>query len=348
LIEKGIFVRHSHLVLSVIFASSLAGAVKAEEAVKPARALFNEGRELIAKGNVLAACPKFEQSLALEGGLGTQFNLADCWERTGRLASAHALFLGAAASAKASGQVEREQVLRERALALEPRISKLVIEVEETDARLSVKRDALPLEPNTFGRATAVDPGSYVISAKAPGKKPWSKTVEVKPGVSSVVTVSVPKLEAEGAEGASAGEPNEASAPKGRLSPVIAPPPPPPPGRTLNYRALGLGGVGVAAVAVGTVMALRYKSANDEAKGICPTSKACTPVEIDEHGRAVDRASVARTWTYVGFGVGGASLLGAAALLIFDPPRTDRQTSLRAVPHLGTAGVFGASLDGSF
>jgi hypothetical protein len=341
-------VRSSHCLFSAIFALSLAGAAGAQESVTPARALFNEGRALVAKADFAAACPKFEQSLALEGGVGTQFNLADCWERIGRVASAQALFLGAAASAKASGQVEREQVLRDRATALEPRISKLVIEVEATDERLTVKRDALPLEPDAFGKAVAIDPGSYVISAKAPGKKPWSKTVEVKPGSPSVVTVSIPALEALEAKPIVSSSKAGSTDQKQATPKIEAPKPTPEPERRLNYKALGLGAVGLGAVGLGAVMAFQYKSANDEAKSICPTSTMCSPAEINEHGRAVDRASISRTWTYVGFGVGGAALAGAAALLIFQPSAPTNQGAVRALPQVGSSGVFGATLDGSF
>src|SRR5690349_20750961 len=90
---------------------------RAEEAatpMAPARQAFMEGRKLAQAGDYAAACPKFEESLRLEVGVGPQFNLADCWEHIGRTASARALFLGAAASAKAVGQADREQVLRER------------------------------------------------------------------------------------------------------------------------------------------------------------------------------------------------------------------------------------------
>src|SRR5688572_18113756 len=45
-----------------------------------ARKLFKEGRSLAAEGRHAEACPKFEQSLQLEAGVGTRFNLADCYE----------------------------------------------------------------------------------------------------------------------------------------------------------------------------------------------------------------------------------------------------------------------------
>src|SRR5688572_17830814 len=58
-----------------------------------ARALFAEGRKLMGEKKYEDACPKFEESLRLDHGMGTQFNLAFCWEQLGRTASAWATFL---------------------------------------------------------------------------------------------------------------------------------------------------------------------------------------------------------------------------------------------------------------
>ncbi|HEY1535234.1 MAG TPA: tetratricopeptide repeat protein [Polyangiaceae bacterium] len=315
-----------------------------EVAVTPARALFKEARDLTAKGDYQSACPKFEKSLALEPGLGTEFNLADCWEHIGRTASAQALFIGAAASAKAAGQVEREQVLRERAAALEPRIPRLVIEVEDPDPKLVVKRGELPLDSDVYGKAKAVDPGSYEIVAKSPGKKPWQKTIEVPVGA-SIVTVAVPPLEALGPE-ASAPPPEPK---KAELRPARAPVGDSP---ATDHRAkgpslsvLGLGALGVGGIAVGAIMAVRYSSANSDAKKICPGSTDCTTAQISAHDQKVDDARSARTWTYVGFGVGALGLGAAAALLFLPQNRTE--SAWVASPVLGN-GSLGANLSGKF
>lgn len=321
---------------------------KPEEEVSPARALFQEGRTLAAEGNYAAACPKFEESLRLESGVGVQFNLANCYEHVGKIASAHALFIGAAASAKAAGQADREQVLRERAAALEVRLVRLVIESAEQDPKLVVKRDDLPLD--ALGRATPVDPGSYVISAKAPNKKPWTKTVEVKAD-SKVVTVEIPKLEP--------AEPLKPAAkvpPKAEKRATAAPPPSPSDSKGdrqplwRNYRALALGGFGVVSLGVGTVFAVRFKSANDDAKSICPSSVNCTISEIQEHDRLTEKAKTSRGWTYAGFGVGAAALGGAVALIVFDRPAAGKPSSgaVRALPLVGESGELGAALSGSF
>src|SRR6516165_8666630 len=74
-----------------------------------ARVLFFEARKLVAAGQYSSACPKFEESYRLDPGIGTNFNLADCYEHTGRIASAWARFLDVAASTRAAGQIEREK-----------------------------------------------------------------------------------------------------------------------------------------------------------------------------------------------------------------------------------------------
>ncbi|HEX3855338.1 MAG TPA: hypothetical protein VHW01_30455 [Polyangiaceae bacterium] len=310
----------------------------------PARALFKEARALVAKGDYKGACSKFEQSLALEPGLGTQFNLADCWEHIGRTASAQALFVGAAASAKAAGQSDREQVLRDRAAALEPRIPRLVIEVEDPDPKLVVKRGELPLDSDVYGKAKAVDPGSYEIVAKSPGKKPWRKTVEVPVGA-SVVTVAVPKLEPQ--EGEASAPPESTQIAK---KPVPAAPSESPSkdrhALSPSLSVLGLGAIGVGGLAVGTIMALRYNSANSDAKNICPTSTDCTTQQISAHDQKVDEARSARTWTYVGFGVGGVGL--AAATVLFLLPQSKSEGAWVASPMLGNDGSLGANLSGKF
>ncbi len=295
------------------------------------------------QGDYTAACAKFEQSLALESGLGTQFNLADCWEHIGRTASAQALFVGAAASAKAAGQTEREEVLRERATALEPRIAHLVIEVNDPDPKLLVKRGALPLDSDAYGKAKAIDPGSYEIVAKAPGKKPWHKTIEVAAGA-NIVTVEVPRLEALEAE-----PPVEAKKPvetKPESPKPAAPPHLDSARRGPSYAVLGLGGLGLGGLVVGTIMALKYSSANSDAKDICPSSRGCTLQQIADHDQKVDDARGARTWAYVGFGVGAAGIAAAAALL-FLPQSANTETGWVASPVVAQGGL-GASLSRSF
>src|SRR5262249_37857478 len=77
----------------VVFA--LEGRVRARDDASrdaEANALWAEGRRLMAAGETVQACAKFETSLAIIPKLGTRLNLANCYEALGRIASAWSAF----------------------------------------------------------------------------------------------------------------------------------------------------------------------------------------------------------------------------------------------------------------
>ena len=159
-----------------------------------ARVLFAEGRKHQADdGRYAEACPKFEASFRLDPGIGTNFNLADCFEHLGRTASAWGRFLDVAAATKAAGQSQREQVARARAAALEPNLVRLVVEVSSPVDGLIVERDGVVVGRASWGLALPVDPGDHVVAASAPGKRRWSQSTSV-PNIPTSVTVVVPAL----------------------------------------------------------------------------------------------------------------------------------------------------------
>ncbi len=72
-----------------------------------AQVLFEEARQLMSAGHYAEACPKLEESQRIDPGSGTLMNLADCYERTGRIASAWGAFLDAEAGARLVGNTAR-------------------------------------------------------------------------------------------------------------------------------------------------------------------------------------------------------------------------------------------------
>lgn len=327
---------------------SLAWSAAADSASETeAKALFREGRALAATGNYDRACPKFEQSLTLDPGIGTKFNLADCYEHVGRTATARTLFLEVAAVAREAGQGDREQVATARAKDLEPQIHRLTIDVSGKQSGLTIRRDGVEVPPSQWGTAQFVDPGTYDVSVTAPGKKEWKSHVEVPR--SGDATLKVPDLEDEGDAKAGGAEPE--SKPETEATPAPPPadaPQEPKPAPDLAIPLVIYGGLGASAILAGTALIL-YKSANDKAAGICPTGFNCTRDDIQKHQGYVNDARDARTLAYVGLGVGAASLItgGIIALVRSGKEEHPSQAKVAATPVL-SPGMLGAAMEGRF
>jgi len=320
--------------------SALLVAIAACTVCRPATAsdpatatmLFNEARRLVAAGRYPDACPKFEESQRLDPGIGTQFNLADCYEHTDRIASAWALFLDVASSAGGTGQLARENVARKRASALEPKLSKLTIATPTNVAGLEVRRNGEAIGGLLWNNPIPVDPGSYTIEASAPGKKRWSTVARVGPN-GAAVTVAIPSLD-EGEDLAPASSPDAAASGAESSSP-------PEPSRTVRALALGLGGAGVVGVGIGSFFGLRSIAKHSDYESLC-TRGLCEPAAGPIH----DQAVAAGDASTVALLVGGALIAGGAVLWFVAPrspgpdatPRAVSPVSrLRLAPALGTS-----------
>ncbi len=347
------------------------------EATDPGRArlLFKQGRQLAALGKYHEACAMFEESLRFDGGIGTEFNLADCFEHIGRTASAHALFGRVTQAALRSGQQNRAELARARVVLLEPKLSRLLIKSQTPAADLELSRDGKPIG-RVIGQPFAVDPGPHDIEVRWPNQRKWSVRLDV-PATAGTVVVIVPKLEeqvqdrvqdrvqdqSEDQTGRTPAPPSVepvAVVPPRRVAQVDAQPRSAPAvdlvahpqiaaregGSTLRTAAFVFGGVGVAALAAGGWMALRYSTSNEDASAICPTNINCTAAQIEEHDRLLGDARSALRWTYVGLGAGGAALIGATVSYLRSRPDESPAESNVAAAPLVTPGAFGFLLRG--
>ena len=291
---------------ALCFVALTASVSAAEGDEAGARALFGEGRKLADAGRYAEACLKFEDSLRLDPGVGTSFNLADCQEHLGLTASAWARFLEVASATKRAGQFERERVARARASALEPKLARLLVEVNVPVEGLVVDRDGLPVDPATWGTAVPVDPGPHVVEARAPERRVWSETTIVPNGPATVV-VSVPTL------GPKA-PPVDSSFLSAKAS--LAPAAPPPANQAAlafthrwSFPVVACGGLAMAGLVTAGVFALKLHSANGQAKVLCSDSRCLSVEEKTKHDTLVSDAHVDRTVAFVGAGVGAAALL---------------------------------------
>ena len=120
-----------------------------------AQSLFDQAKKEMAAHDYADACPKLEESLRLQEGIGTLLNLASCYEHAGKFASAWSKYLEVATKARAAGQAARARIGRERADALAPKLSNLVVDVLGRDASRwarSIRRDGDGRGPRRVGR----------------------------------------------------------------------------------------------------------------------------------------------------------------------------------------------------
>ncbi len=271
-----------------------------------AEALFNQGRALVGSGNFSEACSKFEASEQLDPGLGTLLNLADCYEKLGKTASAWAEYREAIPLARAAGSTVRQNFATQRAQALESRLSTITIRATSSDEdpkMVDIRRDGIAVQAAELGSPIPVDPGPHTVEAVAPGKQKWSTQVEVRDA--SKVAVEVPALLA---LSSSSGAPSDA---KRIVAPPLEAAPRSGAGSGQRTVAIGAGAVGLAGVALGAVFGLSASSKWSDAKSHCSAYPyGCDAQSIDAHSSAKSRASIST----VAFVVGGIALGGGAVL----------------------------------
>lgn len=300
-----------------------------------AEALFAEGRRLAGEQKYEAACPKFEGAQKVAPTPGTLLNLANCYEKVGRPASAWASFREAISLSRAAGRNDLAENAQKRANALEPRLPKLVVTVTATAPNVEVIRDGIALPQQAWGSALPVDPGEHVIEARAPGRKPFRVGVKA-PSEGATDTVNVPELELDPSAPSTAA-PAAPATPGAAVVVATAPESEDPTGSTQRTLAVGAGALGVIGVVVGSVFAARAGSKNSDSKAECRQEdpNRCTVAGNDLREEARSAGSVATLG--IGF---GAVMLGAGAVLFFTAPKSATAPAAAKVAVAPTLGGF--------
>ena len=301
-----------------------------------ATVLFQEARDLLAKGRIDEACSRFERSQKLDPSVGTLLNVALCHEKQGRAATAWAEFNEAFADARKDGKKDQAAAAQEHMTALLPKLTRVIITVSpraSTPDGLVISLDGAPLKREAIGVGVPVDPGDHVVEARAPSRAAFRTTARaVSPGV---LRVEIPELAPE--SGPAVIVPAASAAPAASERPSDAPPPGPQaaanPG--LSTRTAVLGGVTLTTVIVGGVLGVLSIESRKNAVDGCPTRAGCSGDALDENRRAVRYADAST----VAFVVAGA--LGLATGLSFAGDRAVATPDARA-------GYVGLRIGGAF
>lgn len=278
----------------LVFAAPPAAGGGASDPVT-AREQLKIGYQLAQDGKCGEAIPHLAESLKLDPRAITLINLADCEEKTGKLADAMVHWSDARARAQAEGQKPIEEEATARAAALDAKVPRLTITLAKTappDA--VVERDGITLGAPSLGVALSVDPGPHTISVKARGRADAKQDITLKEGDKQTIEVDV-----------------------GPATGTVTPPPPPAPAKTEEKTSGGMSplvpigfGLGVVGIAVGSITGIMALGKGSDAETACPDKKCKTPDALDsaQSGQTLGTVS---TIAFIAGGVGvGVGVVG--------------------------------------
>jgi hypothetical protein len=294
-------------IVAFLFLTVLTKTAFADEQPASPEVLFKDGNALAAAGKYAEACPKLAESQRLEPAVGTQFNLADCYEHLGKTATAFALFNDVAHIARAAGKFERERSAKDRASALVSRLARLRLNVTAPAPGEEIRIDGAVVPRDKWSAGEPIDPGAHQIVASAPSRTSWTGSVDSAEG--KIGELTVPEL--------------------------IDPSPKPgtpldgggkPASSTQRTIAIALGGVGVAGLAVGAIAGAMAISSRSKAEEACPEATYHFRCPTNESTDDWNAATSAGNVSTVGFILGGVAL-AAAGVLWFTAPSSKKSNS---------------------
>ncbi|MGA3119195.1 MAG: hypothetical protein ABSF69_00360 [Polyangiaceae bacterium] len=318
-----------HVAGAAVLVPGLARADGERTGESTAQSLFLEGRALVDAGRFSEAAEDFSASLRFDPAPGTMANLAFCYAKMGKIASAWITYKEAARTARERGRLDWATRAEESAAELEKSAPRVVIEVRYRSAieSLVIWLDETPLPNALWNEAPPVSPGRHRLRASAPDKQPWSTEFEVD--ATHAAAISVPEL-----------EPTDLA-----YGPSPEAPPQSPPvavaatrrGQNRRNAGVAMGGAGAAALALGALLAVVSKVTYAATSGECGT-RVCDSQGASRRTAAISELNAAT----IALAVGGAAVAGGAVLLLTAP-----RASVGIGPEFGRT-ELGVTLRGGF
>lgn len=346
--------RPSLLGAAVFFASGVVWADGGDPVA--ARAQLRQGYALKQQGKCKEAVPYLQESARLDRQPKTLLNLGDCEVALSQLAAAQAHFVEARDLARQQGNDALKNIGEKRLQEVEKKMPKLSITLAKgAPADTVVTRDGVEVGTVSLHTALPIDMGRHVVVARGGGferqfdvtlAEGETKNLEITP----IGGKALPKAAAAAGEKPSAAQKSaskDAPPASGSAFRIEGPTQDRAESssstqRTLGFITLGVGAVGLAA---GGYFGARMLSKRTEASTMCTELNQCTAEGATEFEMTKREARDARSYMYIGAGVGGAAALTGIILLLTAPKTTT--TGWRVGPTVGLATV-GAVVDGTW
>ncbi|HET9990321.1 MAG TPA: tetratricopeptide repeat protein, partial [Kofleriaceae bacterium] len=286
------------VVLGVVVA--LAAPARADD-IKTADEKFEAARKLEAQGDHAGACALFSDSLALNpNAIGTILNVGLCAEHAGRIATAIRYFSDARDRAREQNLAPQLGAAEEHLAQLTPRAPHLAIAFSESspDGKLLVANKVVSV---VDASDILVDPGQVSIVMSAPGRVPYSTTIEIAEGQHKAL--AIPQLG----------------------YPVTT---------CTACRLVGKSLVGVGAAAFLTSVIVGWKSHSDWNHDVASCMRDGSGTYVCAQGdfnKVNSDLSLGNAATIIGV-AGGVLLVGGAALWYFTPEHAEHAGAVSFVP----------------
>jgi len=290
------------LVIALVAVASTAHAQTPSPNQTAADEAFKQGRDLYKAGKYAEACGQFDKSQKLDPANGTLFNLSQCSEKVGKLATAAA---GYRELVEKDTNEQRKASAAERLREITPKIPKLIVKVDKPPPGIVVEIDS-KTGPRGIAANTPieVDFGDYNVVARARGYNEFMSRVKINQ--ESKTTTVEATLEA----GASNTE---------TVGVVERHKEPDKPGNARKLIGIGAMATGGAALVGGIVLGSLARSKWNDAKDVCGGTACMTQADVDRANRLGEQAHSKATWSTV-FVIAGAAIGGAGAYLLFTAP----------------------------
>jgi tetratricopeptide (TPR) repeat protein len=293
----------------IITLLALASSASADNKAR-ADQLFKEGKSLMAEKRYADACNAFEESYKLDPGIGAQLNIAKCYEEWGKLGRAFTSYQLAEKMARDAGDARADKI-KELITELDSQVPRLTLRIpKDAPKGFQVTMDKKPV--TVLGEAFVVDPGPKTLEWWVGDGPKKQKIIAVERGGESEVTLDVPKgtvIKPEGGDGDGGGGDGDKKPDKPKKT---TPEKPSPPGRNMRIGGIALGGAGVLAIGVSSIMTLSARGKyNDALDMYCNGMKSsCDPQGLEITHDARSTANVATVVFFVGLAaVGGGVAL---------------------------------------
>ena len=311
---------------AVILAVSTSAHAAPTGGAASAEALFTQGKEAMASGDLATACARFRESMTVAPAVGTRLNLAACEEKSGKPSAALRDFL--AAQEQLAKDDFRVAFTAERIALLAQRVAYITITASSVPpGGTRVVRDGEEISSAAWNVRVPVDPGAHVVFIEIPGRSSFRSEFTLEERAEKVIDLAH----------------EAARLPATRNEPAAPLPPEVMAGGGRRTAACVVTGAGVAGLVVGTTAGILTVAAAGDYRDNC-SNGVCNDAGLD----AASRGKTMSVVSPVALALGAvATGVGIYLFATSTPAGAATPRSARLTPMVAPS-LRGISVAGSF